>query len=262
MKLDKKTELMVKAFTKNSEASAECKCSLLLQTNQSDLQATLFENTNLLTESVMGKLPMVVMEYLLTRESLLESFNHLISSNDLGLVTECCSRLLHQIIKSQDCRALQSCLSIILLAWTPRLLTPDITGDILTLVSQVVELLEDVSRPVLRLVFSVLFLVTGDSDHCRELCSQQSEDCPLRQILSALAELAEDSRAATCEVLLDWLQFSTSLSSHRPGWTDNSCPGCTSETIKTLMTLLETQVYMVVSNPRSLEKVRSHKVII
>ena len=258
LKMDKKTELVVKAFTETSEASAECKCSLLLQTDQSDLQAALTENTNLLTESVMGKLPVVVMEDLLTLESLLESFSHLLSSSDLGLVTECCSRVLQNIIRSQDCRALQPCLSIILLAWTPRLLTPDITGDILTLVSQVVDLLEDVSRPVLRLVFSVLCLVTGDSDHCRELCSQQSEDCPLRQILSALAELAEDSRAAACEVLLDWLQFSTSLSSHRPGWTDNSCPGCTSETIKTLMSLLETQVYMVVSNPRSLEKVRSH----
>ena len=84
LKLDKKTELVVKAFTETSEASAEtseasaeCKCSLLVQTNQSDLQATLFENTNLLTESVMGKLPVVVMEDLLTLESLLESFNHL-----------------------------------------------------------------------------------------------------------------------------------------------------------------------------------------
>ena len=77
LKMDKKTELVVKAFTETSEASAECKCSLLLQTDQSDLQAALTENTNLLTESVMGKLPVVVMEDLLTLESLLESFNHL-----------------------------------------------------------------------------------------------------------------------------------------------------------------------------------------
>ena len=258
LKLEKKTEVVVRAFTEISDASPECKCSLLLQTSQSDLQAALSENTNLLTESIRGKLPVVVMADLLTLETFLQSFHHLLAASELGVVTEVCSRVLQTILRSGDSRPLQPCLSIIQLAWTSGLLTPDISGDILSQVSQVVvELQEDMPGPVLRLLFSVLCLVTGDRDHCRELCrQQQGEDCPLRQILSALPGLGEESRAVACEALLDWLQFSTSLSAHRPGWTDNSCPGCTSETIKTLMTLLETQVYSVVSNPPSLEKVK------
>ena len=62
-----------------------------------------------------------------------------------------------------------------------------------------------------------------------------SADRRLKTVLSVRAE----SRAAACDSMMDWLHLSSSLD-HRPGWTDNSCPGCTCETIKTLMTLLET----------------------
>ena len=260
LKVERKTEVIVRAFTEISGASPECKCSLLLQTNQSDLQAALSENTNLLTESIREKLPVVVIEDLLTMESFMESFHHLLSAGDLGVVTECCSRVMQTIIRSQDCQTLQPLLSIIVLAWTPRLLSPDISGDIMTLVSQVVsqvvELQEDMPRAVVRQMFSVMSLVTADPDHCTVLCRQAADDCPLRQILPALTDLEEESRAAACESMMDWLHLSTSLD-HRPGWTDNSCPGCTSETIKTLMTLLETEVYAVVTYKQSLDKVES-----
>ena len=138
LKVEKKTEVMVRAFTEISDASAECKCSLLLQTSQSELQTALSENTNFLTESIRDKLPEVVMRDLLTLESFMESFHHLLSGADLGAVTECCSRVLQTIIRSGYCQPLQPLLSIIVLAWTPRLLSPDISGDIMTLVSQVV----------------------------------------------------------------------------------------------------------------------------
>ena len=260
LKVEKKTEVVVRAFTQISAASPECKCSLLLQTNQADLRAALSENSNTLTESIRSRLPAVARQDLLTLESFMESFHDLLSDSDLGVVTECCSRVLQTIIRSGDCQGLQPLLSIIVLAWTPRLLSPDISGDILTLVSQVmsqvVDLQEDLPRVVVRQLFCVMSLVTGDPEHCTVLCRQPGEDCPLSQILPVLPDLEEESRAAACESLLDWLHLSTSLD-HRPGWTDNSCPGCTSLTIKTLMTLLETEVYAVVANHRSLEKVES-----
>ena len=203
---------------------------------------------------------MVVIEVILTLERFMESFHHLLSAGELGVVTQCCSRVLQTIIRSQECQTLQPLLSIIVLAWTPKLLSPDISGDIMTLVSQVVsqmvELQEDMPRAVVTQMFSVMSLVTAHPDHWSVLCRQVAEDCPLRQILPALTDLEEESREAACESMLDWLHLSSSLD-HRPGWTDNSCPGCTSETIKTMMTLLETEVYAVVTNKQSLDKVES-----
>ena len=197
LKVDKKTEVMVRAFTEISGASPECKCSLLLQTNPSDLQVALSENTNLLTGSIRKKLPVVVIGDLLILESFMESFHHLLSAGELGVVTECCSRVLQTIIRSQDCQTLQPLLSIIVLAWTPKLLSPDISGDIMTLVSQVVsqmvELQEDMPRAVVTQMFSVMSLVTAHPDHWSVLCRKVAEDCPLRQILPALTGDHQDS---------------------------------------------------------------------
>ena len=110
---------------------------------------------------------------------------------------------------------------------------------------------------VSNIYFLVISLVTVNPEHCQALC-MVGEDCPLRMLtlLTRLLDGAGPEVAETaCRSLLDWLHLSLSLS-FTPTWTDNTCSRCTSELVRNLVLLVESQVSRVVVHQEGLEEIR------
>ena len=123
--------------TVHHESPAELKISLLGAASKTDIQDTLTDTLERITEEISRG----DMSQLSTLHSLVHNFTFLTSSRaDRALLTESCSRLLQTMITSGNALSGQmvQVIQMIGVAWTPRLLTQDISGDIITRLSELV----------------------------------------------------------------------------------------------------------------------------
>ena len=231
-------QMSAQMFSRISKtASADLKVSLLLAaTNTAGLTATLRDNLQRQTEAISSELP-ALSSRLDTCLSLVECFGFLLSRHVRAQVTECCSLVLSSMVRTGDCAALQTVLSIIEVVWGPRLLSQDISGDIITRLAEVVEKVEPglLDSKLAQSIYGVMCLVTVDPNHCPVLC-RGGENCPLRLLpLLTRLSLAEGAlpgaASAVCAGLVDWVSLSLSLPD-RPPWTNNCCSQCTSAVVR------------------------------
>ena len=180
-------QMSAQMFSRISKtASADLKVSLLLAaTNTAGLTATLRDNLQRQTEAISSELP-ALSSRLDTCLSLVECFGFLLSRHVRAQVTECCSLVLSSMVRTGDCAALQTVLSIIEVVWGPRLLSQDISGDIITRLAEVVEKVEPglLDSKLAQSIYGVMCLVTVDPNHCPVLC-RGGENCPLRLLPSS-----------------------------------------------------------------------------
>jgi len=219
------------------------------------LAATVSKEIKSLIRDISDSLPdFPSLKPLKTLHDLIACNNELVNVQDRATVTETCSKLFHQMIKTKDIDLLDPVLSLVTITWTRSLLNTDITLDIVSLVVRVF-CLKDVrvfvTEEMIKTMFRMMSLIVSNPDHCHSLC-RQSENCTLLSIL-AIAQsccrsgISDELKHVVCSSLVSWVQLSQSVP-NKPYWTNNECSWCTSELIRCIVHLLHTQVHRVSVN--------------
>ena len=137
-----RSQLAARTFcTVHHESPAELKISLLGAGHETDIQDTLKDSLERITEEISHQPAAVSLSQLSALHGLVQTFTFLTSSRaNRALITESCSRLLQRMITAGDALSAQmvQVIQMVGVAWTPRLLTQDITGDIITRISELV----------------------------------------------------------------------------------------------------------------------------
>ena len=124
------------------EISDELKIALLGSTCQADIQVVVTKRMEKMIEEINRQPEVVTVSQLATLHGLVLSFKDLTSSRSLrALLTECCSRLLQSMVRTANSQALQmvQVIQMVGAAWTPSLLSQDISGDIVTRLSELLD---------------------------------------------------------------------------------------------------------------------------
>ena len=124
------------------QISDELKIALLGSTCQADIQAVVTERMEMMIEEINRQPEAVTVSQLETLHGMVLSFKFLTSSRDhRALLTECCSRLLQSMVRSGNSQAvlMVQVIQMVGAAWTPSLLSQDISGDIVTRLSELLD---------------------------------------------------------------------------------------------------------------------------
>ena len=182
-----KSQMQTRAFAKISGGSAELKADLFQQLNTVDLRLIVSKEVKSLLGEVSECLPSFPTEdQLKTLHDLIACNNELVNANDRAAVTETCSKLFHQMIKTKKIDLLDPVLNLVLISWGKTLLNTDITHDIVSLLVKVFSLKdvrEFITVQMIKTLFMMLSLIVSHPDHFHALC-KQSENCALISILA------------------------------------------------------------------------------
>jgi len=179
------------------------------------------------------------------------NISHL-NADDKAKITEICSRILASMVRNNDLSLLDQILSMILKTWRPGLLTTDITEDIINrlinIMTSNVFSVSSITDKIIIKMFSLLSMIVSDEEHCQVLC-RASDSCYLTSIISSWHTCLRDHhqlQQVTCRLVIDWLSLCDGVD-HQTAWTNFHCSHCTSEVIRFLVVLTQSQVVRVPS---------------
>ena len=189
LKVRDKTRLAVERMSLMSEGPQWCdeKTRLMMLTPTSNPRDVLSTSLATLRRAVSQALPSVGGE-LGELLSLTESLHHLLSVEESLLITETCVKVLQSINQSGDSSSLATVLSLLQLAWRPKLeLSEELCSVVITSIYDLVSLgdVSSVINPQLvSQVFRLLSVVSSHPRHCAALCKGGGEDsdCPVHMI--------------------------------------------------------------------------------
>ena len=183
-----KTRLAVeRLFLMSEGAGWDEKASLMMRTPTDQLPDVLSSCLATLSSEVTRALPRLGGE-LSEMLRLTESLHHLLSVEESLLITETCVKVLQSINQSGERSSLASLLSLLQLAWTPRLeLSEELSSAVIASIYDLVSLgdVSSVINPELvSQVFRLLSVISSHPQHYGALCQGGGEgsDCPVHMI--------------------------------------------------------------------------------
>ena len=165
----------------SEDEGARCavKTSLLRLTPANNLHKVLSTSLATLSSAVSQALPSVG-EELSEMLSLTDNLHHLMSGAEILLITQTCAQVLQTIKQSGDSSSLATVLSLLQLAWRPKLeLSEELCSAVITSIYDLVSLgdVSSVINPQLvSQVFRLLSVVSRHPRHCAALCKGGGED--------------------------------------------------------------------------------------
>ena len=183
LKVRDKTRLAVERMSLMSEGPRWCdeKTRLMMLTPTINPRDVLSTSLATLRRAVSQALPSVGEELSeMLRLSVTDNLHHLMSGAEILLITQTCAQVLQTIKQSGDSSSLATVLSLLQLAWRPKLeLSEELCSAVITSIYDLVSLgdVSSVINPQLvSQVFRLLSVVSRHPRHCAALCKGGGED--------------------------------------------------------------------------------------